>query len=68
MRNRKVYNAKAGTLIRIIRKKVRPDSVIYTNSFKSYNALDFSEFTNYRINHSKTFIKDKNHINGIENF
>ena len=39
-----------------------------TDSFKSYNALDVSEFTHYRINHSKTFVNDKNHINGIENF
>lgn len=72
-RNGKVYaciipNAKADTLIPIIREKVKPDSIVYTDSFKSYNALDVSEFTHYRINHSKTFVNDKNHINGIENF
>ena len=72
-RNGKVYaciipNAKADTLIPIIREKVKPDSIVYTDSFKSYNALDISEFTHYRINHSKTFVNDKNHINGIENF
>ena len=49
---------------------MKPDSIVYTDSFKSYNALDVSEFTHYRINHnhSKTFVNDKNHINGIENF
>ncbi|SDD65037.1 ISXO2-like transposase domain-containing protein, partial [Psychrobacter pacificensis] len=46
---------------------MKPDSIVYTDSFKSYNALDVSEFTHYLINHSKTFVNDKNHINGIEN-
>ncbi|WP_430737382.1 IS1595 family transposase [Psychrobacter sp. VH5] len=72
-RNGKVYafiipNAKADTLIPIIREKVKPDSIVYTVSFKSYNASDVSEFTHYRINHPKTFVNDKNRINGIENF
>jgi len=72
-RNGSVYaciipNAKADTLIPIIREKVKPDSIVYTDSFRSYNALDVSEFTHYRINHSKEFAQDKNHINGIENF
>ena len=30
--------------------------------------LDFSEFKYFRINHSTSFAKGKNHINGIENF
>ena len=72
-RNGSVYaciipNARADTLIPIIREKVKPDSIIYTDSFRSYNALDVSEFTHYRINHSKEFAQDRNHINGIENF
>ena len=33
-----------------------------------YNALDVSEFKHYRINHSKLFAQNQNHINGIENF
>ncbi|MDO5650682.1 MAG: transposase, partial [Moraxella sp.] len=39
--------------------------------YKSYNALDVSDFKHFRVNHSKEFTdKDnsKNHINGIENF
>ena len=52
----------------IIRENVKPDSIVYTDSFRSYNALDVSEFTHYRINHSKEFAQDRNHINGIENF
>ena len=44
------------------------DSIIYTDSFKSYNALGVSKFTCYGIYHSKTFVNDKNHIEGIEKF
>ena len=72
-RNGKVYtviipNAKSDTLLPIIRQKVKPDSIVYTDTFRSYNALDVSEFKHYRINHSKLFAKKYNHINGIENF
>ncbi len=72
-RNGKVYtviipNAKAETLIPIIRQKVKPDSIVYSDTYRSYNALDVSEFKHYRINHSKLFANKHNHINGIENF
>lgn len=72
-RGGKVYtkvipNAKSETLIPIIEDKVIPDSIVYSDSFKSYNVLDISEFKHYRINHSKRFAKAHNHINGIENF
>lgn len=52
----------------IIREKVTPDSIVYTDHFKSYNALDVSEFHHLRINHSELFAVAKNHINDIENF
>lgn len=72
-RNGKVYtviipDAKSDTLMPIIREKVKPDSIVYTDTFRSYNILDVSEFKHYRINHSKLFAKKHNHINGIENF
>jgi transposase len=72
-RNGKVYtviipNAKTETLIPIIRQKVKPDSIVYSDTYRSYNALDVSEFKHYRINHSKLFANKHNHINGIENF
>lgn len=63
-----IPNAKADTLLPIIRQQVKPDSIVYTDTFRSYNALDVSEFKHYRINHSKLFAKNGNHINGIENF
>lgn len=66
----KVYTAiaKTETLLPIIREKVEPDSLVYTDNFRSYNALDVSEFHHLRINHSELFADQKNHINGIENF
>ena len=63
-----VPNAKSDTLMPIIRRKIKPDSIVYTDTFRSYNVLDVSEFKHYRINHSELFAKQKNHINGIENF
>ena len=63
-----IPDAKTDTLMPIIRQKVKPDSIFYTDTFRSYNALDVSEFKHYRINHSKLFPNKQNHINGIENF
>lgn len=72
-RGGKVYtkvipDAKTETLLPIIRNHVVPDSIVYTDYFRSYNALDISEFKHFRINHRETFVDHQNHINGIENF
>jgi len=72
-RGGKVYtaiipDAKTDTLLPIIEEKVQPDSIVYTDTFKSYNALDISDFHHRRINHSRLFADKQNHINGIENF
>jgi transposase len=56
------------TVMPILRQKIAPDSIVYTDSYRSYNALDVSEFKHYRINHSHQFADKHNHINGIENF
>ena len=63
-----IANAKTETLLPIIHEKVIPDSIVYTDYFRGYNALDVSDFHHRRVNHSKLFAKGKNHINGIENF
>lgn len=72
-RGGKVYtqvigDTKTDTLMPIIRQKIKPDSIVYTDSYRLYNALDVSEFKHYRINHSLLFADGRNHINGIENF
>lgn len=72
-RGGKVYtaiipNARTETLLPIIQEKVTPDSIVYTDAFRGYNALDVSDFHHRRINHSELFADGRNHINGIENF
>ncbi|MDD0824016.1 IS1595 family transposase [Mannheimia sp. AT1] len=72
-RNGKVYtvavpNTQSTTLLPIIREKVKPDSIVYTDFYRSYDVLDVSEFNHFRINHSTQFAEKHNHINGIENF
>ena len=63
-----VSDTKAITLMPLITRKVAPDSVVYTDCYRSYNALDVSNFHHHRLNHSALFATGKNHINGIENF
>ena len=69
-RNGRVYtvvvdNAKSETLLPVIKKKIMPDSIVYTDSLSSYDKLEVSCFIHYRINHSKEFADRQNHINGI---
>jgi transposase len=63
-----IPDASSATLIPIIERKVIPDSIVYSDCWRAYNALDVSDFKHYRINHSLLFADKKNHINGIENF
>ncbi|EQA00689.1 transposase [Glaesserella parasuis SW114] len=72
-RDGKVYtvvvpNTQSATLLPIIREKVKPDSIVYTDFYRSYDVLDVSEFNHFRINHSTHFAEKQNHVNGIENF
>ncbi len=72
-RGGKVYtkiipDASSATLFPIIERKVVPDSIVYSDSWKGYNVLDVSDFKHVRINHSELFADGRNHINGIENF
>ena len=63
-----ITDTKAKTLMGIMQKQIKPDSIVQTDYYRSYNVLDVSEFKHYRINHSKLFAEKQNHINGIENF
>ena len=49
-RNGRVYtvvvdNTKSDTLMPVIKQKIMPDSIVYTDSLSSYNKLDVSGFT-----------------------
>ncbi len=63
-----VENTKQDILLPVIKRKIMPDSIVYTDCYKSYDVLDVSEFIHHRINHSQIFADRQNHINGIENF
>ena len=72
-RRGKVYtkvipDASSKTLMPIITRKIQADSIVYTDSWKGYNAIDVTQFHHFRINHSELFADKQNHINGIENF
>ena len=66
-RNGKVYtvtvpNTQTATLLPIIREQVKPDSIVYTDCYRSYDVLDVSDKAilaslklRFRINHSTHF-------------
>ena len=64
-----IPHAKSSVLMGIIRQRIQPDSIIYTDALHAYDVLDVSEFHHQRINHSEAYaVGGHNHINGIENF
>ena len=64
-----IDNLTADTLMPIIQEKVVPDSIVYTDGFRSYDVLDVSEFKHQRIDNEKELVdRQGKHINGIENF
>lgn len=64
-----IPDVRAATLIPIIKAKIEPDSIVYSDAYRAYNVLDVSGFHHHRINHQKTFVTTHGqHINGIENF
>lgn len=68
---RVVPDVSGETLMPIIEHKVYAESVVYSDSWGAYNALDVSDFHHQRVNHAETYVDDgnrRNHINGIENF
>ncbi len=44
-----ISDTKSVTLIPIIKQKVVPDSIVYSDNYCSYNALDVSSFQHQRI-------------------
>ena len=61
-------DASSATLMPIVERKIRLDSIVFTDSWTAYNAIDVTQFHHYRINQSEIFADKHNHINGIENF
>jgi transposase-like protein len=74
-RNGKVYteivpDCSKATLQAVIRGKVAPESVIYSDNWRGYNGLvDVGYGKHLRVDHGRNeFAKGKSHINGIEGF
>lgn len=44
-----VNDTKTETLLPLIARKIAPDSIVYTDCYRSYNALDVSDFHHERI-------------------
>ena len=63
-----IPDLRRATLLPIVRHRIRPDSVVYTDAMRSYDTLDVSGFRHLRIDHGKGFGLGRAHINGIENF
>ena len=74
-RNGKVYteivpDCSKATLQAIIRGKVEPESMIYSDGWRGYNGLvDVGYGKHLRVDHKQDeFVRGKAHINGIEGF
>ena len=55
-----IPDTRSHTLVGIIRDRIQPDSVVYTDAYQSYDVLDVSEFHHQRINHKKQFVARAN--------
>lgn len=63
-----VPNVTAETLLNRTVKLVRRGSIIYSDKFKSYDALMFCGYRHLRVDHGKRFSSGKVYINGLEGF
>jgi len=63
-----VKNVTAESLLGMTVKTVRRGSIVYTDKFRSYDALMFCGYRHLRIDHKKRFSSGKVYINGLEGF
>ena len=73
-RNGKVYaqiipDASQTEILPIIRATVKSGADIYTDGWRSYDALAVYGYNHKKVNHEKSeFVRDEVHINGVESF
>ena len=61
-----IPDVRKDTLLPIIRQKVVPDSIVYTDSYPASDVLDVSEFPHHRIDHSDAYVLvRRNHISSV---
>lgn len=58
----------AEAILNLTLKIVRRGSIVYTDKFRSYDALMFCGYRHLRIDHGKRFSRGKVYINGLEGF
>jgi transposase len=63
-----VKDVTAESLLSMTVKTVRRGSIVYTDKFRSYNALMFCGYRHLRVDHKKRFSTGKVYINGLEGF
>lgn len=63
-----VKNVTAESLLSMTIKTVRRGAIVYTDKFRSYNALMFCGYRHLTVDHKKRFSTGKVYINGLEGF
>ena len=63
-----VTDVSAKTLLNLTIKTVRRGSIVYTDKFRSYDALMYCGYRHLKIDHHKKFSTGKVYINGLEGF
>jgi transposase-like protein len=64
-----VSNVQANTLLPIVKEKVLPDSLVYTDELPSYNQLSQMGYDHKRVHHgAKVYVMGNAHTNTIESF
>ncbi|MBF8260331.1 MAG: DDE Tnp IS1595 protein [Actinobacteria bacterium] len=61
-------STRAKDVLALTVKKVRRGSIVYTDRYKSYDALMFCGYRHLRVDHGKYFSRGRVYINGLEGF
>lgn len=69
MSAQKVKDCKASTIIPIVKERVLPFSMVYTDEFVTYTKLRDNHYFHKSVNHeSKQYVKGRVHTNNLEGF
>jgi len=64
-----IDNLKSSTMIPIVKERVLPESMIYTDEYRTYNSLKKHSYKHKRVHHvSKVWVAGDAHTNTIEGF
>ncbi len=61
-------STRAKDVLALTVKKVRRGSIVYTDKYRSYDALMFCGYRHLRVDHGKYFSRGRVYINGLEGF